>query len=726
MRADALGLFWEDKSAEKSVKVEKVKREPPEPTWLLPDYLPYLEESLAFNVPLMTDQEIIECAVKRHPVIFDIECYVNYFLIAFKSQITGKVFYLEKDNNSFLNTQKLRWIMENMLVVGFNSNSYDIPMATLAIHGLSCAQLKEASDKIIQYNVRSKDLFKEYKAKKLKQLNHIDLIEVAPSMCSLKIYGGRMHTKRMQDLPFVPNTVLSPEQVAITRFYCVNDLEQTVELYESLKAELTLRTEMTEEYGIDLRSKSDAQIAEAVIAHEIEKITGTRPQKPEIAIGTAYKYYPPAYMRFQTPLMNSVLDIVRRADFVVGDSGAVGMPAELKSLKIRIGNSVYKMGIGGLHSTESAAGHVAGGGVKLIDRDVTSYYPFIILNQGLYPKHLGTNFLSVYNSIVQRRLAAKRAGNKKDANSLKIVINGSFGKLGSKYSILYSPDLLIQVTISGQLNLLMLIEQIELAGINVVSANTDGIVIKCPDHMEETLNKIVKWWEQVTNFETEDTEYLALYSRDVNSYMAVKKEQKDGIWLNQPDPKEPLKTKGALANTSLQVNPSNEICVEAIRKLLLENKPVHETINECQDIRKFLNVRSVNGGAVKSWDRLVPEHSSKEELLSIMGFSEISGGNYRHGSWAPNSHASLERAYEYALQMCPPGRNDYLGKAIRWYYGKDISGEIVYAKNGNKVPRSEGAVPLMELPKEFPKNVDKDWYINETYNVLKGIGYYTD
>ena len=32
----------------------------------------------------------------------------------------------------------------------------------------------------------------------------------------------------------------------------------------------------------------------------------------------------------------------------------------------------------------------------------------------------------------------------------------------------------------------------------------------------------------------------------------------------------------------------------------------------------------------------------------------------------------------------------------------------------------------MELPQEFPKNVDKDWYINETYNVLKGIGYYSE
>ena len=37
------------------------------------------------------------------------------------------------------------------------------------------------------------------------------------------------------------------------------------------------------------------------------------------------------------------------------------------------------------------------------------------------------------------------------ANALKIVVNGSFGKFGSRYSILYSPDLMLQVTITGQL-----------------------------------------------------------------------------------------------------------------------------------------------------------------------------------------------------------------------------------------------------------------------------------
>ena len=42
-------------------------------------------------------------------------------------------------------------------------------------------------------------------------------------------------------------------------------------------------------------------------------------------------------------------------------------------------------------------------------------------------------------------------------SSKKIQINGSFGKLGSKYSLLYAPDLLLQTTITGQLALLMLI-----------------------------------------------------------------------------------------------------------------------------------------------------------------------------------------------------------------------------------------------------------------------------
>ncbi|MEG7688959.1 hypothetical protein U2044_15310, partial [Listeria monocytogenes] len=62
----------------------------------------------------------------------------------------------------------------------------------------------------------------------------------------------------------------------------------------------------------------------------------------------------------------------------------------------------------------------------------------------------------------------------------KIMINGTFGKTGSQYSVLFAPTMLIQTTITGQLSILMLIEWHEHYGIPVISANTDGIVINCP------------------------------------------------------------------------------------------------------------------------------------------------------------------------------------------------------------------------------------------------------
>ena len=47
--------------------------------------------------------------------------------------------------------------------------------------------------------------------------------------------------------------------------YCQNDLGVTKALFNTLRSEIELRKEMSEEHGIDLRSKSDAQVAEAVL-----------------------------------------------------------------------------------------------------------------------------------------------------------------------------------------------------------------------------------------------------------------------------------------------------------------------------------------------------------------------------------------------------------------------------------------------------------------------------
>jgi hypothetical protein len=47
------------------------------------------------------------------------------------------------------------------------------------------------------------------------------------------------------------------------------------------------------------------------------------------------------------------------------------------------------MGIGGLHSSEQTVSHLSDEHTALIDRDVTSYYPAIILGNGYTPAHMG-------------------------------------------------------------------------------------------------------------------------------------------------------------------------------------------------------------------------------------------------------------------------------------------------------------------------------------------------
>lgn len=660
MRDDIAGMFWDDTPAPKVVK-EKIKRTPPEPVWDSPDYLPYLEEATAFNVQLMSDADLIAAAEAKDRFIFDVEVYPNYFLCSFLSLATGKVAVFEQWQDESLDLARLGWILNNICIIGFNSFHYDLPIVSLALTGASTERLQWATDEIILRNERGDDVLKRGKAKRIKA-DHIDLIEVAPLSASLKAYAGRLHAQRMQDLPIAPGTQLTAAQRLVVRWYNVaSDLPATRLLYQELEEQIKLRERMSVEYGVDLRSRSDAQIAEAVIGHEVGRLNGARPKRPDIQPGK-FSYQPPAFLHYQTDLLNWAFQQVCSARFEIEENGTVGLPEEIKALKLDINGSSYQMGIGGLHSCEQKAVYFSSANETIFDRDVTSYYPQLILNSNMFPQQLGRNFLRVYQQIVSRRVQAKANKDKVTADSLKITANGTFGKLGSPYSILYAPHLLIQVTLTGQLSLLMLIERLELAGIPVVSANTDGIVIRCPNHLRATYEAIVAQWERDTGLTTEEAIYAAIYSRDVNNYVAVK-------------PNGKIKAKGAFSNPwadpdlaifRFHKNPVNLICTEAVTNFLTTGAPVAQTIMACRDITKFVTVRSVRGGAAKD--------------------------------------------------------GEYLGKTVRWYYGAGEEGEIVYVKNGNMVPRSTGARPLPNLLPDLPKDLDFDWYVNESRAMLESLG----
>lgn len=612
---------------------------------------------------ILTRAEVLQLPVGTE-VTCDTEQFKNYQLIAFKVVGWNGYFYFERQTGP-IDKPFLRLVLCKLKIITFNGIKYDLPIieAALGVNEIedTVEACKQISDAII---LRQETMDWTYKPN---PYNHIDLIEVTPLKGSLKLYGARLHAERIQEMPVDPHKLLTPEEIEETREYCFNDLDVTELVYEELREQIAMREAIGATVNKDIRSKSDAQIAEIVIAEEFKAQTGFSPHKPKEISYKPVNYKPPAYLCFQTKLLNEALKTIIGTDFPILPSGYLKAPPEVVGdedsnggLLLTIGNNTFQMSLGGLHSSETNLTLRAGNMWAISDFDVASYYPKIILNGGIAPPSMGEPFLLIYNGIVVRRLSAKEAKRMIESDGLKITINGTFGKLGNPFSIMYSPELMLYVTLTGQLTLLLMIEDAALHNFEIVSANTDGVVFRYEHDREAELQAIVKRWEQQTNFKMEKTSYDGYFARDVNNYMTLKK---NGEWKL----KGAYSEKGSAQNSVLSRNPQTFICVDAVKAYIAHSIPIEVTIRNCSDIRRFVSIKNVKGGGHK--------------------------GGY------------------------------YLGKVVRWYYAEGINGGIHSCLTGNQVADTEGGKPLMQLG-DFPEDIDYNWYINKSFDILKDIGYF--
>lgn len=680
---------------------------------------------------------------KRPKAPLDIECYKDYFLVKLL-QNDGSFVNFGMWPGQQLDIPGLIRHLQLLTIVTFNGDHYDLNMLTLALYGATTDQLKECNDDIIVRNMQPWEIRKKWGIEVPEWIDHIDIKSVSPGVrLSLKILMGRMHAPLMKDLPFVPGWVPGPADRFVLSEYCGNDLIGTKMLMDVCAERIALRESLSEKYGIDVRSKSDAQIAEAVInrtwcqmmkdsirkfdAEQLGAIVDSEPywhqgieydtdyynnvkvRRRYVPDNYSFRYDVPQHIRYVTPQMQELLETVRNSDFIVRDKEeaialgyydpddpdvpkiktGVKIPPALAKRDIVIGTSKYRMGIGGLHSTEKSVSWYADDETEIWDIDVKSYYPSMILALGMYPAQLGPAFLTIFQVIYDKRLMSKSEAERvrklgeglggaegeelirlsrelqTESDGLKIVLNGTFGKLFSKWSILFAPELGIRVTVTGQLQLLMLIEMFEVSGIQVVSANTDGIVVRVPKAMKLIAKDIVSWWENTTKMQMEFTHYRSIHMRDVNNYVAITtdgKAKRKGVY-NQ----------GGVLSGPQGKAPDRDICADAVVAYLTKGTPIEETVRGCTDIRKFLSIRNVTKGAID-----LPEGLAINDGI-------------------------------------------YLGKAIRWY----ISGRPGYigvTGTGDKVAGSQGATPIMNLPKAMPLDVDYGHCIEHAKKLLALTG----
>jgi len=519
-------------------------------------------------------------------IALDIEVLPNYFLLVIKSVKTGNVKQFEmlgvETSMNSNDRRNIKYLLTKHSSFGFNSNKYDIPLINYMLDCATCNDIYKASCNIIKNRLPDFITYRTYEITNNK-FDHIDLIEPAPAvMVSLKNYGARIGSKKLKDFYLDPHTEIEAKQLDEFRCYCINDVDTTIDLYNHIKDRIQLRKDMMNNMysGIrDLRSLSDAQTAEAIFLFEL----GINKPKPA-KVPKTITYSAPDFIEFKSDELNMLLYTMCNTEIPVNQgNGQPILPKEWTPLlKYKIGNTIYKIGLGGIHSQEKKLVVESDDEYVLRNADIASMYPSIILLMGLYPLSCGRKFLDVYNDIYTTRLKAKISGDSIVNGGLKIALNGSYGKLGSKYSFLYAPELMLSVTLTGQLMMLMLIEELNDKGFNVVSSNTDGIEVKVLRSRLEEYEAIIFDWELTTGMNMEHGEYKALYARDVNNYVA----KYDGY----------VKAKGAYAETSLMKGRNTPIVYIAIREYINSAKPLETTIRECKDINEFIAARNVKGG----------------------------------------------------------------------------------------------------------------------------------
>ena len=638
------------------------------------------------------------------------------FLVCAKVVETGERFTFWHDKRG--QTAKLEKMLADPSYtwVSFNGTNFDAPLIAAAVAGYDEEDLKKIASEIITNEMRSWQTYRQYNLDYL-NYDHIDLIETAPGvMVSLKTYAGRMAFPSMVDMPFHHDEEIdTPKKRKIVEDYCHNDCDVTEALFKKLSTEIELREVMGVEYNLDFRSKSDAQIAEAILKQEV----GISNQDKQVPNYVEYKA--PSFIKTRSKALKALIYAFENECFAINRGNGSPVEAEWMKEPIKVGSGLYKVGLGGLHSQHDKRLHLeASESLLLSDFDVASYYPNIMMKAGLIPR-LGGNkgqlFLDEYRTIYDRRMEAKRSGNKKVANSLKILLNGTFGKLGSIYCAFYSPDLLIAVTITGQLNLLCVIDELEkLKDVRVDSANTDGVLVAYPPAQRDAVLAVFARNAKRTGFEYEETPYRTMAMKDVNNYIAITADLAGAIIepkqiVYAPAKPGVAKTKGLYADAGLMKNPTMQICSDAVVAYLRDGTDIAEYIQSCDKPEDFMAIRNVKGGGVQhkkmelvdDWE-LAEDYGTKENL-----WQSPSTGKYVTRKSRPKPFAAFSGGVPF-------------GRVARWYMTTQSMPPISYVGSGNKVPKTEGARVCMTLPDTLPPDLDIDWYVGEAHQILSDIG----
>lgn len=641
--------------------------------------------------------------------VYDIEVFQNIFHCSVKNTETNDIYKFEISERKnqlrelvkfFKQVDKyITWgdyyttninIPANIIFCGYNNLHYDNPIINYII---------EYEDKLMQYNIpticssifnlsktitaSSEDNIDEWKHWKYQIW--FDTFDILTMLYSNKLRVGLKEIQVTMQYPNVQEFVcdwtkpLPLEDFDSMIDYNINDIESTSELLNRCKKDVDLRIAIEDEYGVRVLSKDGVNIGMKILTQKYLEKTGLTwwdikdLRSPMSVIPLKDVILP--FIKYDSPILQRVLEDMKNQIVSPGRKGYEN--------KFVFNNLRYSVGVGGIHSVNSPEIIIPRDDEMLIDIDVASLYPSMLIEYEFYPKHLGKEFLEVYKQIKDERIEAKHNGDKVKNETLKLALNGLSGNLQNEHNFCYSPFAVMQIRINGQLLLLMLAEKLTQIGCRIVQANTDGLFVLLKKDAYSKVNSICREWEQLTKLTLEEDRFKAMYQYAINDYFAITEDNK-------------VKEKGMfITAVKLGKGLTPKIIPKAVISFFKDGIPVEDTIKNCTDIRDFLMSEKTG----KQWH---VEYMNEEQQRTNRFYASTNGGYL--WKWKDTGHKEGE-----IITYTEPyvGERKYKASARQYQNMLTASGVTLLNKFDNK--------PIEE------RKINYRYYIMEAYKIIRDL-----
>lgn len=564
--------------------------------------------------------------------VYDIEVFPNVFHCTVKNTETSELHKFEiscRRNQldelvEFFHTVNTKYTFgdlyttdinldTNILFCGYNNLHYDNAIINYIIDCYNIMKYKGYRDicrsvfnlsKVI--TTSSEDDNSAWR--KWKYMICFDSFDILTMLYSNKLRVGlkeiqvTMQYKNVQEFVADWQADLPENQIDSMIDYNINDVNSTEELLNRCKKDIDLRIAIEDEYGVRVLSKDGVNIGMKILTQKYLEKTGQTwwdikdLRSPMSVIPLNNVILP--FIKYDSPILTRVLNDMKSQIVSPGRKGYEN--------KFVFEGLQYSVGVGGIHSVNKPEIIIPKEDEMLIDIDVASLYPSMLIEYEFYPKHLGPEFLEVYKQIKDERIEAKHNGNKVKNETLKLALNGLSGNLQNEHNFCYSPFAVMQIRINGQLLLLMLAEKLTQLGCRIVQANTDGLFVLLKKDVYSKVNNVCREWEQLTRLTLEEERFKAMYQYAINDYFAITEDDK-------------VKEKGMFITTvKLGKGLTPKIIPKAVINFFKNGVPVEETIKGCQDIRDFLMSEKTG----KQWH---VEYNNKEQQRTNRFYASTNG-----------------------------------------------------------------------------------------------------